>query len=405
VELALRDFYERLMTFTAANTALQGEYAELHSHNRERGSGYDDRLFAFARWLDNERLIVVVNFSAADTAEFTLELPSELVAAMNLEEGRYDLEEQLFGTNNSHLVVDGGTASLELSLAPLESAVLRIAGQDIVRHANMTSAHVDPRHVDVYLPPGYHGSGRRYRVMYAQDGQNLFNPAMSYTGIDWGIDEAIENLLQQGSIDDTIVVGIWNTPKRQREYQPQFVSDAAPPELQNLITEFIGGEPLSDDYLRFVVTELKPLIDATYRTKTGREDTFMMGSSMGGLISMYGVQEYPETFGGAACLSTHWPAVFGDGESAEAVAGMLDTLGNRMEPLGDHRWYFDYGTTELDALYEQFQRPVDERLRELGYAEGDNWVTHKYEGAGHAERFWRERVHVPLEFLLGIQKM
>ena len=122
---------------------------------------------------------------------------------------------------------------------------------------------------------------------------------------------------------------------------------------------------------------------------------------MGGLVSMYGLQKYPEVFGGAACLSTHWPAVFGDGEDRQAVAAILDELAERMQPLSGHRWYFDFGTTELDAAYEQFQSPVDARLRELGYAEEETWITRKFEGAGHAERYLCERVHVPLEFLLG----
>ncbi len=400
-ELALREFYERLLSFSASNPALKGDYRELHSRNRARGRGYDDRLFAFARWHSEERLIVVANFSPDETLAFGLELPSDLVAAMNLDEGRYDLAEQLFGTNNSHLIVDGGTATLDLELGPLESAVLRVADQDIVRHANVESAYVDPRHVDVYLPPGYHDSEERYAVIYAHDGQNLFNPGMAYTGIDWGVDEAIDELLRKGAIRNVIVVGMWNTPKRQREYEPRFVYDVVPADARRTIDSFIGGRPLSDEYLRFVVTELKPFIDKNYRTVTGRDDTFLMGSSMGGLISMYGMQKYPEVFGGAACLSTHWPAVFGEGDDEEAVAAMLDELSARMAPLGERRWYFDFGTTELDAKYERFQVPVDARLRELGYAEGETWVTQKFEGAGHAERYWRERVHIPLEFLLG----
>jgi enterochelin esterase-like enzyme len=401
-ELALRDFYERLLSFSATHPALSGAYRELHSHNRALGRGYDDRLFAFARWSDEERLIVVANFSADERTAFSLELPADLVEALNLDAGRYELAEQLFGSNNSRLIVDGGTARLNLELEALESAVLRVADRDIVRHADMKSAYVDPRHIDVYLPPGYHESDQRYAVIYAHDGQNLFNPGMAYTGIDWGVDEAIETLLEAGAIRDVIVVGMWNTPKRQREYQPQFVHDVVPSAARRTIDSFIGGRPLSDEYLRFVVTELKPFIDANYRTEKGRDATFLMGSSMGGLISMYGMQKYPDVFGGAACLSTHWPAMFGDGDDPEAVAFMLDQLAERMAPLVDHRWYFDFGTTELDAKYEQFQVPVDARLRKLGYAEGETWTTRKFEGAGHAERFWRDRVHIPLEFLLGL---
>ncbi len=400
-ERELRDFYERLLSFSASNAALNGEYAELHSHNRSLGQGYSDTLFAFARWREDERLIVVANFSPDQSQSFTLELPQDVSEAFRLEDGRYVLEEQLYGNDDARLVVDAGTARLDLELGALESAVLRVGRQDIIRHAAVQSQYVDPRHVDVFLPPGYDESGKNYPVIYAHDGQNLFNPGTSYTGIDWGVDEAIEQLLAAGRIRGVIVVGIWNTEKRRREYQPRFIGETVTLETRREIDEFIGGESLADSYLKFIVKELKPLIDQRYRTLPGPDDTYMMGSSMGGLISMSALQEYPDVFGGAACLSTHWPAVFGSGEDAQAVAQMLDELAGRMADLRSRRWYFDYGTTELDAAYEAFQLQVDSRLRELGYPEGDTWITRKFAGAGHAERFWRERVHIPLEFLLG----
>ncbi|MEM8817320.1 MAG: alpha/beta hydrolase-fold protein [Pseudomonadota bacterium] len=279
--------------------------------------------------------------------------------------------------------------------------MLVVGQRDIERHARFGSAYLEPRHIDVFLPPGYDGDdSESYSVLYAHDGQNLFNPEMSYTGIDWGVDEALEALLAEGKIRKTIVVGIWNTPKRSREYQPRFVRDLSDGSTRRLIDGFIGGASLSDDYLRFITTELKPFIDRNYRTKPGREDTFLMGSSMGGLISLYGMQLHPDVFSGAACLSTHWPAVFGDGADSRHTESMLTHLRTAFEPLADRRWYFDFGTTELDANYEGFQLQVDSLLRELGYAEEELWITRKFEGAGHSERFWRERVHIPLEFLL-----
>ncbi|NJN44818.1 MAG: hypothetical protein HC806_08945 [Anaerolineae bacterium] len=151
------------------------------------------------------------------------------------------------------------------------------------------------------------------------------------------------------------------------------------------------GEPVSDHYLKFIVNELKPFIDTSYRTLTGQTDTFIMGSSMGGLISLSAVCEYPEVFGGAGCVSTHW--VIGDGIAVNYFKEALPAP-------GEHRFHFDFGTEGVDAPYEPFQLLVDEILRSSGYEYEKDWVTHKYPGAGHNEKFWRDRVHIPLEFLL-----
>ena len=120
--------------------------------------------------------------------------------------------------------------------------------------------------------------------------------------------------------------------------------------------------------------------------------TLVMGSSMGGLISLYAISEYPQVFGGAGCVSTHWP-----------IGGyeLVDEMAQILPDPATHRLYFDFGTETLDSTYEPFQHRMDDRLREAGYVEGVNWVTYKFEGAEHSERSWRERVHIPLEFLLG----
>ncbi len=125
-----------------------------------------------------------------------------------------------------------------------------------------------------------------------------------------------------------------------------------------------------------------------------------MGSSMGALISLYGVIEYPDVFGGAACVSTHWPSsmLLDDPAGNEQV---LDYLRASLPPPGDHKLYFDFGTAELDSDYEPHQQAVDDVLRELGYTPGPLWQTRKFEGAGHNEGAWQARAHVPLKFLLG----
>ena len=152
-----------------------------------------------------------------------------------------------------------------------------------------------------------------------------------------------------------------------------------------------GGEPWSDDYLRFLVGEVKPFVDAHSCTLPEQAHTFVMGSSMGGLISLYALGEYPGVFAGAGCLSTHWPA--GDGL-------MIDYLRRALPPPGAHRFYFDYGTETLDAGYEPYQLQADQVMRAAGYRHGQDWITRKFPGAEHSERAWRQRVHLPLLFLL-----
>jgi enterochelin esterase-like enzyme len=149
---------------------------------------------------------------------------------------------------------------------------------------------------------------------------------------------------------------------------------------------------VADAYLAFLVDELKPFVDAGYRTLPDQTHTFVMGSSMGGLISLYALTEYPQAFGGAGCLSTHWPA---------GGAGLVDYFGEVLPAPGAHKLYFDFGTETLDHTYEPFQTRLDGHLRRAGYTPGRDWLTRKFPGADHSESAWRERVHLPLEFLLG----
>ncbi len=264
------------------------------------------------------------------------------------------------------------------------------------RHV-LKSQYVMARAVEVWCPPAAPGIiAARYPVIYMHDGQNLFDPATSFIGVDWGITEAMSRLHQQSNGLGAIVVGIWNTPLRWREYMPATKSSEGqklPLWLMRFINE-AGGEPLSEGYLKFIVEELKPFIDNTYPALTDQHQTFIMGSSMGGLISLFALIEYPEIFGGAGCLSTHWPA---GGEE------LVDFLGQKLPKPGQHRLYFDFGTETLDANYEPYQRRMDNWVQKVGYRWGKDWVTRKFIGAEHSERAWRERVDVPLNFFLSTQ--
>ncbi len=262
----------------------------------------------------------------------------------------------------------------------------------VKRHDNFRSRIVDSRHVDVWLPPAYEEQQSvRYPVVYMHDGQNLFDPQTSYGGVDWGIDETMTRLIAEKKIRPAIVVGIWNTPKRTAEYMPQKAVTFSNTEPIKNMPGMSQDQIISDNYLKFLALELKPFIDKTYRTQPEAAHTFIMGSSMGGLISAYAMSEYPNVFGGAGCVSTHWPA--GDGI-------VIEYLKTHLPDAKTHKFYFDYGTATLDAGYEPYQLKMDEVMRNAGYREGKNWMSRKFAGEEHSETSWRKRVDIPLAFFL-----
>ncbi|MBL0172200.1 MAG: esterase family protein [Gemmatimonadaceae bacterium] len=284
-----------------------------------------------------------------------------------------------------------GSAQSAQAVAPVAGPPLATTGT-FRQHANFPSRYVASRTIDVWLPPDYGSKNKRYPVLYVHDGQNAFNPATSLGGVDWGIDETMTRLIGEKRIRPAIVVAIWNTPKRFQEYMPRkALTNDSVFSTGRTATETVAGPSLSDDYLRFLTTEVKPFIDRAYRTQPHRDDTFIMGSSMGGLISLYAISELPGIFGGAACLSTHWPA--GDG-------AMVTYLAQHVPKASEHRLYFDHGTATLDTVYAPYQDRVDALLRGAKYRDGEHFMTRVFEGADHSERAWRQRVDVPLLFLL-----
>jgi predicted alpha/beta superfamily hydrolase len=264
----------------------------------------------------------------------------------------------------------------------------------VKQHPAFPSKRVAPRNVSVWLPPSYESKpDTRYPVLYMHDGQNLFDPQTSFINVDWGVDEAMTRLIAENKVREAIVVGVWNTPRRTREYLPAkaFNSPVGLKKLEESGLPLDVKNLLSDEYLKFLVTELKPFIDATYRTRSGRADTSVMGSSAGALISLYAICEYPDVFGGAGCVSTHWPI---------AKGAMIDYAADKLPDPATHKLYFDFGTETLDKPYESYQKRMDEAVKARGYVAERNWMTRKFAGADHSERAWRKRVDVPLAFLL-----
>lgn len=298
----------------------------------------------------------------------------------------------------------------EVCCAVDEPAELIFASESrIVMIENFPAARVLDRNLSIYLPPGYDESDQRYPVIYAQDGQNLFEPGYSYGGEAWEVDAAMDRLIGTGAIEPAIVVGIWNSPQRRRDYAPQSIVDNLPAEERALVFETPDATALADGYTDFLIRELKPYIDETYRTRPDAASTSVMGSSMGGLISLYTLGRYPEEVGQVAALSTHWPIrVSGTlvGEEASRWQQMLTPhwvtyLEAAAFDPERHRIWMDHGTLNLDSLYPPYQQAVDPVMGRLGFSEDSQFVSRVYDGADHNEAAWQARIDEVLIFLLA----
>ena len=281
-----------------------------------------------------------------------------------------------------------------------------------VEYDPFPSQRVAPRKVVVWLPPDYDRSMAPCSVLYMHDGQNLFAPANPMGHGPWDVDKRLIALTGHGKARRTLVVGIWNTGlNRSREYAPAAAIERLPPALQALVPGTSADDdhsPLSDQYLGFITDELKPFIDRHFRTKSTAADTFIMGSSMGGLISLYALASRPDVFGGAGCLSTHWPLTTNfplllptvDPRVPEIASAFLDWLQTHLPNAGAHRLYFDHGTENLDSLYAPYQTRMDAIATAKGYRSGVDYLSRVFAGDDHNELSWRNRLAIPLEFLL-----
>ena len=178
------------------------------------------------------------------------------------------------------------------------------------------------RTIIVYLPPGYETqTGLRYPVLYMQDGQNLFDSSTAFAGIEWRVDETAQDLITEKKIQPVIIVGIYNTPDRTAEFTP-FAKTPS------------GVDGRGTLYARFVIEEVKPMIDRTYRTMPDRAHTAIGGSSLGGLISLQIAHDHPNVFSAVAVL---------DPWLRNSQQSLLDTWKDNAWMKG-MRFYADMGT-------------------------------------------------------------
>ena len=244
------------------------------------------------------------------------------------------------------------------------------------------------RDILVYLPPSYDYRQQHYPVLYMHDGYNLFDEATSFTG-EWHVDETMEKLAYEEKLE-AIVVGIPSMGhERLAEYSP-------------FVDKTHGGGK-GDAYLDFMVHTLKPLIDQSFRTLPNKPNTGIMGSSMGGLISLYAFFRHPSVYGFAGVMS---PSVW---FANRAILGYLEETDYQ-----EGKIYLDAGTREMgghwpdQTIMRRRSRRYYGRVRRIkrilvkkGYRPTRNLLHVEDVGGGHNEGAWAYRLPQAIRFFLG----
>ncbi|UGQ45382.1 alpha/beta hydrolase-fold protein [Massilia endophytica] len=298
-----------------------------------------------------------------------------------LKPGRYTLQMSDF-YNMSYLqsnaaYADAGGKSGARNRTDLHGyRLMPLAAQEAPAASNGTVKIVDgfrspqlgnERKLRIYLPPGYEANaGKRYPVLYMHDGQNLFDARSAAYGVEWNIDEVADRLIASGKMKEVIVVGIDNTPDRISEYTP-------------CCDLFVGGGKL-DDYARFIVETVKPWADKEFRTLPDRGNTAIMGSSLGGIASVYIAQRYPQVFSKAGGVSSSFwwnQRAFVSSPPPHLPVQFYIDAGNAADGIEDTKLF-------RDAMLKQ------------GYQQGKDLYYYEDEGGIHNEQSWASRVHLPL---------
>mgnify|MGYP003298600940 CR=1 FL=1 len=268
-------------------------------------------------------------------------------------------------------------------------------------YENFKSAKFRPSNVLVWVPDDYN-TNTQYAVLYMHDAQMLFDETTTWNKQTWNIDSIAASLQRNDRCRPFIIVGIENHPTdRLTEYLPTKIAYFLSTQNE-LMLALNRSKLVGDEYLEFIVNELKPFIDSTYSTLPDAENTAIMGSSMGGLISLYAISEYPQVFGSAGCLSTHTPIAV---DMLEEQAPIWSEAFRRylMETLpkpGNNKIYMDCGDQTIDSAYIPFQKEFDAMFASLGW-DDTNYMTRFYPGHAHDEISWQSRLHIPLEWIFG----
>lgn len=240
--------------------------------------------------------------------------------------------------------------------------------------------------VRVWLPPCYPSAGQRYRTLYMLDGQHAF--AGDSDGMNFSTDQRVARLMAAGKIPPTLIVAIDNLgDDRFLQYMPQAIYDRADKGLRAAIEREIQRvgktELVSAQFIQFLETQLKPLIDRRYQTSPNRLDTAIFGASMAGVMAGAIFVEAQRTFGRGACMSPNWPVYDKRFIDHPGLPALWENYFGQLGPPSGRKLWLDHGTEMMDAGMAPHQSAIAKRLIELGWRRGRDLETRVYK-AGHA---------------------
>lgn len=247
------------------------------------------------------------------------------------------------------------------------------------------------RDVAVYLPAHYkENTETKYPVLYMHDGQNLFTEIAEGSSAKWKVRETADSLIKANKIEDIIIVGIYNSPDRISEY------------TQNYMEKYNAGGK-GKEYARFIVEELKPYIDRNYSTLSGRENTAIAGSSLGGLISFYIAWNYPEVFEKAGAIS---PSFWWDNcsiiKEVEKYNGQKKDL-NIWIDAGDAEEENDRNNNGIIDMVDD-ARDMVSILKKKGFTLNKDVIYREIVGGKHNEEAWAMRFNQVLLYMFDKEK-
>ena len=242
-------------------------------------------------------------------------------------------------------------------------------------HSDFQGEGIKPRDIIVWLPPNYDlEKDVRYPVLYMHDGQNIVDPSTSAFQVDWQLDETADSLIRQELIEPIIIVGIYNTSDRSKEY---------------------SEDTLGLLYMKFIVDSLKPFIDKNYRTKPDRINTANGGGSLAGLISFMLMWDHSEIFSKAICFSPAFKV-----DQYDFVDNIKSYSGGKKQ----FKLFIDNGDNELDESLQPGVEEILKVLKQQGYAEGRDFYLRKGKNSMHNERDWAKNIWRALIYLFGTEK-
>ncbi|MFN3951608.1 MAG: alpha/beta hydrolase [Thermaurantimonas sp.] len=281
-----------------------------------------------------------------------------------------------------------------------------------------TIIHAQPGRIDTLFIPGRlsgeerifvwipaQGTDSIRNIIYMHDAQNLFDPTTTWNGTSWMVREALDSLISHRYIQPTLLVALPNTPHRHAEYTPEKPFRSLPPDHQQyyLTATRPGGLPyytsdlMADAYLDYLTTRVVPEIQLRYIPRYRPIQSYILGSSMGGLISWYAVLMYPDIFDGAACFATHWPLT----HEIPSPAGesFISFFHQKFQTVKDKKWYFDSGGRGIDTLYQPYQQAVDRLFQSVGDLR--SFRSFYYPNHDHSEIYWKLRFPSAIECLVN----